>query len=85
MGFFVMLVSKAFSPNEDQNKRSDGAKIRIDREFALASASLRQSLQDMLELTEISRHKRDEAGAEPRTKSSTRTAGRCLPTVPRSG
>ena len=29
---------------------------KIDREFALASASLRQALQDMPELTEISKH-----------------------------
>ena len=28
----------------------------VDREFALASASLRQALQDMPELTEMSKH-----------------------------
>ena len=33
-----------------------GARLKIDREFALASASLRQALQDMPELTEISKH-----------------------------
>ena len=38
------------------NKRTEGAKTKIDREFALAAASLRQSLQDMPELTEISKH-----------------------------
>ena len=36
--------------------RLSGAKLKIDREFALASASLRQALQDMPELTEISKH-----------------------------
>jgi hypothetical protein len=41
------------APNENQNKRSEGGKIKIEREYTLASASLRQSLQDM-ELTEIS-------------------------------
>src|ERR1700733_7416251 len=37
---------------------SDGLPTRpkIDREFALASASLRQALQDLPELTEISKH-----------------------------
>ena len=30
--------------------------MKIDREFALASASLRQALQDMPELTEVSKH-----------------------------
>ena len=33
-----------------------GARLKVDREFALASASLRQALQDMPELTEISKH-----------------------------
>ena len=33
-----------------------GARLKIDREFALASASLRQALQDMPELTEVSKH-----------------------------
>ena len=32
------------------------AQLKIDREFALASASLRQALQDMPELTEMSKH-----------------------------
>ena len=34
----------------------DGARLKVDREFALASASLRQALQDMPELTEMSKH-----------------------------
>jgi chemotaxis protein MotB len=46
------------SPTPDQQDRSRiaGARLKIDREFALASASLRQALQDMPELTEISKH-----------------------------
>jgi chemotaxis protein MotB len=46
------------TPTPDQQERSKeaGAKLKIDREFALASASLRQALQDMPELTEISKH-----------------------------
>src|SRR5271170_2855360 len=44
------------TPDEQDAKRTAGARIKIDREFALASASLRQALQDMPELTEISKH-----------------------------
>ena len=44
------------TPDEKQRQRINGAKLKIDREFALASASLRQALQDMPELTEISKH-----------------------------
>jgi chemotaxis protein MotB len=46
------------TPTPDENERSvaQGARLKIDREFALASASLRQALQDMPELTEISKH-----------------------------
>jgi chemotaxis protein MotB len=33
-----------------------GAKLKMDREFALASASLRQALQDMPEINEISKN-----------------------------
>jgi chemotaxis protein MotB len=44
------------TPDEQDNSRSNGARIKHDREFALASASLRQALQDMPELTEISKH-----------------------------
>src|SRR5215813_1063087 len=46
------------TPTPDQQDRNDvaGAKLKIDREFALASASLRQALQDMPEMTEISKH-----------------------------
>jgi len=44
------------SPEVQERERINGAKLKIDREFALASASLRQALQDMPELTEISKH-----------------------------
>src|SRR6201995_3534011 len=43
-------------PDEHEDERSNGARLKLDREFALASASLRQALQDMPELTEISKH-----------------------------
>jgi len=49
-------ASNTPSPDQQDNKRTAGAKLKIDREFALASASLRQALQDMPELTEISKH-----------------------------
>src|SRR5689334_2436034 len=44
------------TPDQQDRDRTAGAKTKVDREFALASASLRQALQDMPELTEISRH-----------------------------
>ena len=44
------------SPDEKDKERESGAKLKVDREFSLASASLRQALQDMPELTEISKH-----------------------------
>src|SRR3954449_5502839 len=44
------------TPDEKDRKRETGAKLPDDREFSLASASLRQALQDMTELTEISKH-----------------------------
>ncbi len=44
------------TPDEQERSRIAGARLKIDREFALASASLRQALQDMPELTEASKH-----------------------------
>jgi len=44
------------TPDEQERSQTIGARLKIDREFALASASLRQALQDMPELTEISKH-----------------------------
>src|ERR1700737_1764131 len=44
------------TPDDQERSVANGARLKIDREFALASASLRQALQDMPELTEISKH-----------------------------
>ncbi|HEY0219943.1 MAG TPA: flagellar motor protein MotB [Afipia sp.] len=46
------------TPTPDQREESKivGARLKTDREFALASASLRQALQDMPEMTELSKH-----------------------------
>ena len=44
------------TPDDKDRSRDSGAKLTVDREFALASASLRQALQDMPELTEMSKH-----------------------------
>ena len=44
------------TPDEQDRNQIAGARLKIDREFALASASLRQALQDMPEMTEISKH-----------------------------
>jgi chemotaxis protein MotB len=46
------------NPTPDQQERSQisGARLQVDREFALAAASLRQALQDMPELTEMSKN-----------------------------
>jgi chemotaxis protein MotB len=44
------------SPDEHDKERSNGARFKQDRDFALAAASLRQALQDMPEITEASKH-----------------------------
>jgi chemotaxis protein MotB len=46
------------TPSPDENGRDliTGARLKKDRQFALAAASLRQALQDMPELTEISKN-----------------------------
>jgi chemotaxis protein MotB len=44
------------TPDKKTDGLETGAKLKENREFALASASLRQALQDMPELTEISKH-----------------------------
>jgi chemotaxis protein MotB len=49
-------ASNTPTPDEHEDKSANGARLKMDREFALASASLRQALQDMPELTEISKH-----------------------------
>src|SRR5437016_136332 len=49
-------ASNTPTPDEHERAIAQGARVKIDREFALASASLRQALQDMPELTEVSKH-----------------------------
>src|SRR3954453_18245949 len=49
-------ASNTPTPDDKDRQRESGAKLKVDREFALASASLRQALQDMPELTEMSKH-----------------------------
>jgi chemotaxis protein MotB len=49
-------ASNTPTPDEQERSRVDGERLKVDREFALASASLRQALQDMPELTEVSKH-----------------------------
>jgi len=44
------------SPDEHDRQRTYGARFKADQGFALASASLRQALQDMPEITEASKH-----------------------------
>src|SRR6266850_2140061 len=49
-------ASNTPTPDEMERSRTVGARLKTDREFALASSSLRQALQDMPELTEVSKH-----------------------------
>lgn len=49
-------ASNTPSPDEHERERTAGARLKTDREFALASASLRQALQDMPEINELSKH-----------------------------
>jgi chemotaxis protein MotB len=44
------------TPDERGHQQTYGANFEQDRSFALAAASLRQALQDMPELTELSKH-----------------------------
>jgi len=44
------------SPDDTDRNRSYGARFKEDRQFALASASLRQALQSMPEITEVSKN-----------------------------
>jgi len=44
------------TPDEHGRQHNSGAKFAADGAFALASASLRQALQDMPELAELSKH-----------------------------
>jgi chemotaxis protein MotB len=49
-------VSDYATPDEKERQRQHGAKLKTDRAFALAAASLRQAMQDMPELTELSKN-----------------------------
>src|SRR3984893_15314179 len=49
-------ASSTPTPEEHNRNQTYGARFQQDRQFALASASLRQSMQDMPELTEMSKH-----------------------------
>src|SRR6202171_2596602 len=49
-------ASNTPTPDEQERNVTAGARLKVDHEFALASASLRQALQDMPELTEVSKH-----------------------------
>ena len=44
------------TPDEHDRQRNVGARLKDDREFALASASLRQALQDLPDITEVSKN-----------------------------
>jgi chemotaxis protein MotB len=49
-------ASNTPTPDQQEHNRASGVRLKIDREFSMASASLRQALQDMPELTEISKN-----------------------------
>src|SRR5271154_3308409 len=57
-------ASSTPTPDEHDQNRQYGAKLQADQAFALATASLRQALQDMPELTEASKHIMIEESAE---------------------
>jgi chemotaxis protein MotB len=44
------------TPDEHDRQRTMGTRLKEDRAFALAAASLRQALQDMPDLAELSKH-----------------------------
>jgi chemotaxis protein MotB len=44
------------SPDQNDQERNFGARVKSDQKFSLASASLRQALQEMPEITEASKH-----------------------------
>ena len=49
-------ASQTPTPDENGRERDNSVKLPDDKAFARAAASLRQALQDMPELTEISKH-----------------------------
>jgi chemotaxis protein MotB len=44
------------TPDEHDREKHEGARLKEDRDFALASASLRQALQDLPDIAEVSKH-----------------------------
>ena len=48
-------ASNTPSPN-DPDRQKDGLRLKEDRSFALAAASLRQAMQEMPEISELSKH-----------------------------
>lgn len=44
------------TPDERDRQRNQGTRLRVDQGFALASASLRQAMQDLPEVAEISKN-----------------------------
>jgi chemotaxis protein MotB len=50
------LGAETPGPAEKDRERKEGLRVGTDRAFALAAASLRQALQDMPELNELSKH-----------------------------
>src|SRR3982074_3430215 len=71
-------ASNTPTPDEQERNKTAGARLKIDREFALASASLRQALQDMPELTEISKHVMFEETNEGLNLEIVDQDGRCM-------
>jgi chemotaxis protein MotB len=49
-------ASSTPSPDDLEHNNKQGTRLKEDKGFALASASLRQALQDLPEITEISKH-----------------------------
>src|SRR3974390_1259121 len=49
-------ASATRSQDERDRNRTEGLRAKEDRAFALAAASLRQAMQDMPEITEMSKH-----------------------------
>jgi chemotaxis protein MotB len=49
-------ASSTPGPNDNEYQKAEGLRLKQEQGFALASASLRQALQDMPEITDISKH-----------------------------
>jgi chemotaxis protein MotB len=44
------------TPDEKDRQRNQGARIETDRKFSMATASLRQAMQEMPEIADVSKH-----------------------------